>query len=211
LSWFSLSLSVLAALLVAFMLWLIQNRVFRPRIHWSKEIAFEVDSSNSDRVHQFAKVKNQGLRSMVDVEVVCILRYLIPESARSDFSSRAEDPHGESDRHLVCEIPSVGVPVPMLNRGATRTISLNTYGIEKDQIEQFPPALRDCLNQSPPHSLLRVVSSMPGCSIRIFISATDAISRSRIVSVNVPAYESTDVLEGKFERDSLSFVPVDSK
>ena len=160
LSWVSSSLSVLGAVLVAFVLWLIQNRVFAAS-HWSKKIAFEVDPSNPRRVHQFAKIKNRGLRSMVDVEIVCILRYLIPESTESVFSSR-EDPHSESDRHLVCEIPSVGVPIPKLKRGATRTISLNTYGIKKNQIDTFPPVLRDCLNQFPPRSLSSIFNSAPG-------------------------------------------------
>jgi hypothetical protein len=143
---------------------------------------------------------------MVDVEIVCILRYLIPESTESVFSSR-EDPHSESDRHLVCEIPSVGVPIPKLKRGATRTISLNTYGIKKDQIDTFPPVLRDCLNQFPPRSLSSIFNSAPGCSVRIFISATDVLSRSRKVFVNEPDYEYDDIRHGKFERDSLVFVP----
>ena len=208
-SWLSTILSALGALLVAFLIWLIQNKIFAPRIRWSKEIAFDIDPSLPSGVNEYAKIRNKGLRSIINVESVCIFRFLIKESNESE-SSRKPDPHSESDKHLVCEIRTVRVPIPKLKPGATRTITFKTNGVEEDQIQRFPQTLRNSFNRKPPLSLNSVMTSVPGCSIRMFISATDVVSRTRKVFVNKTDYVSDDIQRGAFKPDSLDFVPDES-
>jgi hypothetical protein len=191
-SWLSLLVSLVAGVFLTFLIWTLRTKAYAPKIAWSNRIAYTADNSVPGGYRQFAKVQNTGRRSIVDVHFICIFRVPI---------------ENENEKVLLFEIPTVGVPLPVLQPGFTRTISMKTSEIRFDQTYRLPKALLDTINQDPPCPMSQVIGSVEGCSLRMYISATDEISGTRKIFQNDPDYVSDDFQKGRFAEKSLIFIP----
>ena len=182
--------SFLLGILTSAVLWVFRTRVIVPKIEWSERVACETDTSLPGTLKQSVKVKNVGRRAMVVGEIVCILSVPITGSGKS----------------LLCQLPTMGVPIPKLGPGETRTITLKTYGFDEEQIFRFPNSILQVINQTPPRPLRDVLDAQPNSEIRVHLSAYDELSGTRRNFLAGP-YVSSDLGNGHFAPKSIRFIP----
>lgn len=185
----SAAVSGLMGVLASYVFWLWVTRVLAPRIKYSEKISVN-DKWPGGPTKYRVKIQNVGRRAAVDFQAICVLR--IPGVATGE-------------NYKLVKLRTLDVPLPRLEHGHSRIITIKTDGLNKRHVRDLPDPLPTWLNQSPAVGLEKILNAFPGSEAILYLSAYDEVSGVRRSYRSRP-YNAGSITRGYFKQDSVETV-----